>query len=129
MIESAYVMTDSNQEAAVKEDGHPIPSELIDRIDIITTSKSGDVQLIIVAAGYLDESSYTTNRIFEKVESYIQQAHSEEFAKDFCAPSSGKISIVLSCNQTPHDSVLVVCKNIQKELENFNISFFVEVNK
>lgn len=129
MIESAYVMTDSNQEATVKGDSHPIPSELIDRIDIITTSKSGDIRLVIVAAGYLDESSYTTDRIYEKVESYVQQAHCEEFAKDFCAASSGKISIVLSCNRMPHDNVLAVCKNIQKELENFNISFFVEVKK
>ncbi|MBX9697399.1 MAG: hypothetical protein K2X53_04870, partial [Alphaproteobacteria bacterium] len=97
-------------------DGHPIPSELIDRVDVMAVTKSGEVLLSIVSAGYLDDSQYTEERIIEKVNTYLGYINSDDFKEEFGTPSIDKTSIILKCTQKPHVRVLDLIHEIQEQV-------------
>jgi hypothetical protein len=109
-------------------DGHPIPSELIDRIDVVSVKKNGEIQLSIVSAGYLDESPYTEERIIEKINNYLWYINSNDFKEEFGEPSFDKTSIILRCTQKPHDRVLDLIQEICEQVKVLNASLTVELN-
>jgi hypothetical protein len=122
-------MLEDNNTTDQMGDGHPIPSELIDRIDVVSVTKSGEVQLSIISAGYLDDSPYTEERIIEKINTYLEFINSNDFKEEFGNPSVDKTSIILKCRQKPHDRVLDLIHEIQEQVKTYNASLSVETDK
>ncbi len=107
-------------------DGHPIPSELVESIDVIATKKDGSVLLTIVSSGYLDDSDYTTQRIVEKLNNYLGFINDDEYKNEFGSPSPEKTLIVLTCSQKPAASVIEFIASIQENVNHYNASLFID---
>lgn len=103
-------------------DSHPIPIELLQRIDIISEGKDGSIILTIVSAGYLDNSSYTEKRILDKINTYLNFINDEEFEKRFGKPSVERTLIKLTCNTKPHPYVLEIINSIELQVKKHNSS-------
>jgi hypothetical protein len=103
-------------------DGHPIPSELLNRLDLTVKLKDGGVILKIIAAGYLDESGYTQRRVYDKIMNYLEYIHSGDFEKEFGAPSFEKTHIRLVCSEDPASIIVELVQAIQKQVDNCSIS-------
>lgn len=110
-------------------DGHPIPIELLYRIDLIAVGKDGSVELRIISSGYLDDSYYTEKRILDKLNNYLSFINDDEFTEKFGAPFSEKVSIVLSCNIKPHPYVLELIESIKEQVISYNASISIEYKK
>lgn len=109
-------------------DGHPIPSELVDRIDVIAVANNGDVRLRIVSVGYLDGSSYTEERIIYKINTYLGFINSKYFEDEFGKPSFEKTSIVLTCTHEPHENVSNLLQEIKGQVKIHNASLSTEIS-
>ena len=109
-------------------DGHPIPSECLDNIDMITKQKDGSVELIIISSGYLDESDYTLNRIEDKINNYLYYINSGEFKEDFGIPTIVRTRIILSCTEVPNVEVEKYIKSIREIVNEHNASIEMRIN-
>lgn len=109
-------------------DGHPIPSELIDSIDIIAVKKDGSVVLSIISVGYLDASEYTMERIIDKINTYISFIHDGDFETEFGQASFEKTHIVLNCNTQPNLAVLDLIDSIKDQVKDKNASLSIDIN-
>jgi hypothetical protein len=81
------------------------PIQNIDANDIVGVRKDGGVDLVIVASSRLDGSPETQQLVLDKLESYLQQLNSSEFQKEFGPSASGKVSIVLNCDDEPDPTI------------------------
>lgn len=110
-------------------DGHPIPSELVERIDMITQNRDGKTILSIIASGYLDDSPYTEQRILDKINNYLGAINCEEFKEDFGQPSVEKTGILLRCTLPPHLSVCELIESIREQVTAYNTSIQIEISQ
>lgn len=93
----------------------------------MSVTKSGEVTLVIVVAGYLNDSSYTEERVIEKINNYLYYINSSDFEEEFGAPSVKKTNIVFHCTQKPHDSVFKLLQEIQRHVNSANASLSIEI--
>ncbi|WP_010304082.1 DUF6572 domain-containing protein [Candidatus Odyssella thessalonicensis] len=112
----------------INGDGHPIPSELVNRIDVITTAKDGNTHLFIVSVGYLDGSHYIIQRIAHKVNTYLCYINDDEFKEKFGHPSVQKTTIKLKCSEKPHTKIFQIIESLQETVNYWHSSLSIEIN-
>lgn len=110
----------------IESDNHPIPIDLIGNIDMISTKKNDDIDLIIIVSGYLNDSEYTEKRILQKVNNYLHFINSSSFHEEFGIPCATKVNIILKCSKIPHANVYELIHSIQEQVNSYNASIKIE---
>lgn len=120
-------MGDSSVGSLLRDD-HPIPLDSIEAIDIMAVKGAGEVELLIVSSGYLDDSTRTAERMVDKITNYLHYIHSADFKEEFGEPSHDKTHIILSCTQKPHDVVIELIDKLQDHMYSNNASLSFKIN-
>ncbi len=108
------------------KNGHPIPLELLEQIDMIVKKKNGGVELVIICHGYLDGSEYTQKRIMDKINNYLTFIKNADYEQEFGAVSIKKTIIVLKCSGL--DSIITeLIESIKAQLILYSVGIKIEI--
>lgn len=94
-------MTQEVDNTWTEDPEHGIP--FINKLDVMTKFADGRRNLAIIVSSPIDESTYSQNRLLNKIQNYIHYLGSEQYVEEFGRPSPELVNLVvrIDCRSSP----------------------------